>query len=217
MRFLLVASITTENRTVADPNRSVSGGGRRPTSGSDPSTARMSRPTPVSVTIAPSSGRVADASNSRSDHRESHRYGAREVVGAVSRVALRRESSDERWNDWGNCKPFANGSDITGPHGTGLDERTVGGFVDKRPLDLTESVQMDGSRVSSSPPSDTEQVFDSFGHLPDHARGAQSPPILQTRSLAGVWSMRCCSPSVWSVAAERVGVGAVGVTCDGDE
>ena len=58
-------------------------------------------------------------------------------------------------DDGVNCKPFANGSDITGPHGTRLDETATRRFVERSPLDRPGSVQADGSRMSSSPPSDT--------------------------------------------------------------
>ena len=54
-----------------------------------------------------------------------------------------------------DCKPFASGINITGPRRTGLDETTAGGFVDRTPQNHAGWVQTDGSRVSSSPPSDT--------------------------------------------------------------
>ena len=69
---------------------------------------------------------------------------------ALGRDGQRNGGSDER-----NCKPFANGSDVTGLHRTGLDETATRRFVDRSPLDRTDWVWMDGSRVSSSPPSDT--------------------------------------------------------------
>ena len=47
-----------------------------------------------------------------------------------------------------NCKPFANGSDISGPYGTGLDATAIVRFVERTPQNRAGWVQMDGSRVS---------------------------------------------------------------------
>ncbi len=56
-----------------------------------------------------------------------------------------------------------------------------------------------GVRVRDAPPT-LEEMFDHL-NLFAYAGGAQSPPMLQTRSLAGVWSMRLvvhhpCGPSL---------------------
>jgi hypothetical protein len=47
-------------------------------------------------------------------------------------------------------QPFANGRDVTGPHGSGHDESAASRFIGQSPQDRAESAQTDASRVSSS-------------------------------------------------------------------
>ena len=70
-------------------------------------------------------------------------------------AALRERTVSDR----DNCKPFANGGDVTGPHRNGLDDTTARRFVGRSARDRAGWVQTDGSRRSSSPPSDTAKPW----------------------------------------------------------